>query len=84
MYYAKHDYERDGRPHTRIYKFGTRRARDLVVAALEGVERVASREAYRAIAADHDVLDMTVGACWEDEFAPLFGPALRAGNFGAR
>lgn len=85
MFYAKRT---DGY-HTWTYAFANRRVRDLVVHSVDGLEATTAREAYHAQAEERrdafgrfSHIDMRIPEYWEDEFAPLFGDAMRLDNFG--
>lgn len=92
MFYARQTITRTRttRDHVNVYAFANRRTRDMIVAALPTLEVATSRDAYRAKADERrdtwrstaTYYDMTCPEYWEDEFAPLFGDALRLGNFG--
>lgn len=93
MFYAiRTDTYAHGRTFTWAYAFANKRTRDLVCTAFANVEPTTARNAYAVkrreaseerdgIPAHYAYCDMRMGEYWSDEFAPLFGDALRLGNF---
>ena len=93
MFYAiKTETGAHGRQIVHAYGFGNRRTRDHVCATLDGVEPTSARSAYAVRDEErredrdgrpcyHNYFDMRLGEYWEDEWAPLFGDAIRLGNF---
>lgn len=94
MYYAIRGNEGWGKV-TTVYGFANRATRNMICAAIDGIEPTTAREAYRVRDEErresrddrscrHSYCDMTIGEYWEDEFAPLFDEAHRLGNFERR
>jgi hypothetical protein len=96
MFYAiRTDTYAHGRTFTHAYGFANKRTRDMVCDAIDGIVPTSARSAYHVRDEErrefrdgrpsrHCYCDMRMGEYWEDEFAPLFGNAVRLGNFDIR